>query len=351
MGNNQPDSPFPFLESPDRDISAEASGSQLLFAGGRIWNSLKLQDAYYKQSELTIQAGERDIVRNVRNTFDAVLFRKAALDIDISRLAHRNDELQDAKDLRDVGMATSLDVRQAQLNLNVAKDRMKADEAALEEARIDFNLSIGRSGDDSLLTPEGKLRECPDTDALLKNLYAKLSNDALLDIHLLSRQAESSRISYDIACGERYPTLTAVASGKSNGENTGEMYESWNMGLQLSYPLFDGNLIRAKRAEARAGMEKASETLMKTKKSISGAVATIHLKLESLAERVEMQKEAVRLSRENYNDARGHYRAGTITLTRLGEFNLSYTEARFVLAGLYYARRQVIAEALALLGD
>ena len=57
------------------------------------------------------------------------------------------------------------------------------------------------------------------------------------------------------------------------------------------------------------------------------------------------------LSRQNYEDAREQYRAGTITLTQLGDFNLGYAEARFILQRLFFSRRGLLNNTEALLED
>ena len=112
----------------------------------------------------------------------------------------------------------------------------------------------------------------------------------------------------------------------------------------------DGGLVRGKKAAAKAGMKRETENLAGVKKDMAGEIEKIDINLRSLEQRTIIQKEAVKLSGENYEDARGQYRAGTITLTRLGEFSLSYSEARFNLLGLFYLQREHFIRAKALLG-
>lgn len=347
MGDNKPESPF--FNSPDSDISAEARVSQLLFAGGRIGRSSDLGRNYYKQADLHEVSGKRDIRKQVRLSFDTFLYQKAAVDIFKDRLAQRQAEIEDARDLRDVGMVTSLDVRQAKLSSNFAQDELKAGEASYRESLINFNLAIGRSGNNELLIPKGNLEKLPDMRTILQQLQETLSKDEFLDIKSSKILAEAARISYEIAHGEYFPEVSMVSSYKSAGEKLDDMDESWNIGVQLQWNIFDGWLVRSKKASARADMQKARENLIKTKKELAGTVEKIGVNIKSLEQRISLQKEAVELSRENYEDARSQYRAGTITLTRLGEFNLSYAEARFNLLRLFFLQRELLSSAEALL--
>ena len=349
MGNNAEESPIPYLNAPDRDISAGVTGTQVLYAGGRIWRSLDLKKNYQTQADLYEKSGKRDVAKAVRSAFDNYLYQKAALDININRLSQRHDELDDAKDLKDAGMVTSLDVRQANLNLNFAKAQLQAGEAALKEALIDFNLALGRSASDEFLVPEGKLGEVPDMTDIIKKLYANVNEDAFLDSASLKTQFDAADLNLKITGGEYLPEVALMASGKSNGEKAGDMTESWRIGVQLEWNFYDGGLVRAKKASAKAQMRQARENLAKTKKELSGAVDKININIQSLEKRIAIQKEAVELSKSNYEDARSQYRAGTITHTQLGEYNLSNAEARFNLIGLYYMQSELVTSALALL--
>ncbi len=349
MGDNKAESPIPYLNSPDRNIAGEVTASQLLYAGGRIWRTLELGQNLNQQADIRETSGKRDIRKQVRMAFDAVLYQDAAIAILRDRLSQRQAELEDANDLRDAGMVTPLDVRQAKLNVNFAENELKSGEAAYQEALINFNLAIGRSGDDELLAPEGDLRNVPNLNAVLTSLDTALSEQDFLDVESAKTAAEAARLNYKIAHGQGLPEVLFVSTGKSDGEESDEMDESWTAGVQVRWNLFDGGLVRAKKASAQAEMQQATENLSRTRKGMAGEVEKIRVNIRSLEERIMLQQEAVELSQKNYEDARGHYRAGTITLTRLGEFSLSYAEARFNLLRLFFLQREQLISAEALL--
>jgi len=349
MGDNKPESPF--FASPGRNIVAEARISQLIFAGGRIWKSRDMRDNLHKQADILETSGKRDIAKQVRAAFDAVLYQQAALNILKDRVKQRRAELEDAQDLKEAGAVTSLDVRQAKLNLNFARDQLEEGEAAYQESLISFNLAIGRSGGEELLIPKGNLEKVPDLNAILNQLRESLSTDDLLDIKFVETQLDAAWLNYDIAGGEGLPEVVLAGTGKSDGERSDDMNEGWTIGFQASWNIFDGGLARAKKASAWANMKKTEESLSQTKKLLAGEIETVGVNIESLKQRISLQQEAVELSRENYEDARGHYRAGMITLTRFGEFNLSYAEARFNLLRIFFLRREQLTRAEALLEE
>ena len=354
LGTNAPDIALPFsipeLEYPDRQFAAETEFRQLLFAGGRIWKSLELEKNIYRQADQQEVLGIREIVKSVKLTFDSVLFREAMVQILMDRLKQRKEELEDARDLWEVGMVTGLDVRQADVNVKFAQEALQAGDAQKEQSLIDFNLAMGRRGTEDLLVPEGSLvDESANLGPLVVWLHERLLAEDLLDLRFSESRTEAARLDYEIAKGAYYPALEFVAGLQSEGESMDDMDESWNVGLQFEWSILDGGLIRSRASEAGSKYESAKEDLERTKKDLAGHVRKIQVDYDSLGQRAQLLREAVGLSKENYEDARSQYRAGTITLVRLGVFNLGYSEARFSLLQNYFLQRSLAVEAETLL--
>ncbi|GBE35896.1 outer membrane channel protein [bacterium BMS3Bbin07] len=340
---------FPGFETPHWLKSASIEASQVLWTGGRILRSLDLKENLYRLSEITEKSGKRDIRRQVRLAFYGVLFQRAFLDILEDRTAQREEELRDAEDLKNAGMVTSLDVRQAKLNLNNAMEELQTGEESCNRALIDFNISIGRSGREELLVPQGRLDSVRGVETRLKRLEDAFKQDILLDIRLARTDLLTSRLSYEIARRGHLPELQLVTSARSSNEYIGQMDQEWNVGIQLTWNVLDGGLVSSNKAATMAEMQVADNKLKKTRKELAGLVRDLKVSVTSVDRRIELQRESVTLSGENYEDARGQYRAGTITLTRLGELNLAYAEARFRLSRLFYLKRELMIQADALL--
>lgn len=351
MGDNadDPDLDIPGFTTPEGEVAAELTASQTLYAGGRIYNSWRLRGNLRRQADLSYQSGVRDVKIAVKSAFDTVLLQRAFLTILKDRVAQRTDELGDATDLWNAGVVTSLDVRQARLNLNFSDTELQAGEADYMASLIDFNVAIGRKGIGFLWSPEGDLATAPKSQALTTRLEEALDRETLLDLNFREALAEAGRMSYRIARGEGLPRVSLVASARTGGEEIDDRDESWSVGLRMDWSLLDGGRVNAGAAAALSDARIAENELSQTRKDISGRIEKIGINLASLEKRIALQRESVTLSRENYDDARGQYRAGTITQVRLGEFNLSYAEARFTLQRLLFLRREVVSAAESLL--
>ena len=349
LGTNAPDIPIPELEYPDKDILARAELSQILFAGGRILSSIELEKNLYVQADQQEISGIREIIKGVKSSFDIVLFQKASVDIFQDRLEQRRKELEDARNLWEAGVVIILDVRQAQSSLNFVDDRLKEAESSHRQALIDFNVALGRSGVEQLLVPEGLLEKSGDLDEMILFLKESMEREDLLDIEIRKTETEAARLNRQIIQGEYFPELRFFSAASTQGESRSDMDESWSVGLQMQWSFLDGGLTRARSAEAGAELKSARENLERTKKNLYGVVEKIAIEHEALKQRKLLQLEAVKLAEENYEDAREQYRAGTITLTDLGGFNLRFAEARFTLIQIYYLQRRLMIEAETLL--
>lgn len=341
---------FPGFETPEWLKNGSIEASQVIWAGGRIWRSLQLKKNTDHLSKMEEISGRRQIGKEVKIAFYRVLFQKAVVDILKDRVTQRREELRDAEDLRAAGMVTSLDVRQATLSLNNAVSELKTGEESYNKSLVDFNVAIGRSGKGESAVPEGKLHRAVDMKTRLDMLEKGFGRDALLDIEIAGNNLRSSRLRYEIAGGGYFPEVNIVGSASSTNETTGEMNEIYAAGIQIKWNVMDGGLVRADKAAAGAAMRIAEERARQVKKQIAALVEKLKISAGSIAERIELRRNSVSLAKENYEDAGGHYRAGTITLTRLGEFNLAYAEARFDLARLFFEELLLLVQVEALLG-
>lgn len=351
MGTNAEDPPFAFLAPPDRSVSLFLEASQILFAGGRIWDAFRLKKRLYTEADLLKDAGARNLEKEVRDAFDAVLYQQAALEIVENRLAQRLAETEDAKDLYAVGMVTSLDLRLAKMNTNISQDEKNAAIASYESALIAFNRVIGTPEEEEKQVPEGNLTALPDMSALFHQLKKKQETGALLDIAQMEARVQSAKIGHEMAKGEWFPEVVFTSRVKTEGEKMDETDESWFAGIQVQFDLYDGGEVSAGKARTLSKYRETLHAKQRTEKEITAGINTLIVNYQSLENRILLQKEAAQLAMKNYEDARGQYRAGTITLTQVGDFNLTYAEARFNLLRLYYEMRKLVTQAYALIAD
>lgn len=154
----------------------------------------------------------------------------------------------------------------------------------------------------------------------------------------LNRQIAKIRLK--MAKGEYYPKLF-LSGGNEYVINDIEDYNSWNAGVFVSWDLYTGNANSSKKKSALSAEKRAKTELEKTENDIGALIKQIGEQAKAIDYRINIQQEAVSLAAENYNDARGNYRAGTMTQTQVNEFELAYSEVRFKLQSLYFMEREL----------
>ena len=329
------------LAPPEKQISARLEASQVVWSGGRVWNSYTLRRELETLSQLQETSQKTELTKQVSLAFLTVLYQQARLAVLQDRVAQRKAELQDATDLFEAGMVTNLDVREARLNLHVAMDDLRSGESESHTALVDFNLIIGHAMETDLLFPEGGLNRPHALDEKLSQLETLLQEGRQMDLKMARHQLESSRMNLKMANGERWPTLLLVAGGEYSGEESSEMEESWSAGVRLQWNLYDGGTVSSRKAAARAELRNYQAVMNRTTRELSGTIQKLKTEVDRLDKRIQLQEKTVTLSHENYEDARGLYGQGTMTLTRMGDFNLLFAEARFNLLRLYFLENQI----------
>ncbi|MBF0240959.1 MAG: TolC family protein [Desulfamplus sp.] len=351
LGTTADDSPF--MPTPDRQMVTGLTASKLLWSGDKINQSRALKESLMGLAQIEEVSMRRELSKEVSNDFLAFLYHQARIGVLKDRLKQREDELSDATDLFEAGMVTNLDVREAKLQLHVAEDSLRSGESDLHTALVDFNLAIGESAQEpqTLLMPDGALTRPQNLNEQLLTLENLYKDKKQLDIKKANQALNISTKSLNLAKDESKPAISLVAGTEYGGEKADDFEASWSLGAQLNWNFYDGGTIDAGVASALAQKKISEASLNKTEKAISGALNKLKREVESLNKRITLQEDTVSLSHGNYEDARGLYLTGTMTLTRLGDFNLLYAEARFNLLQLYYLENIISIEIASLIGD
>jgi len=339
----------PFVPTPGRYTEATLEASQVVWAGGRIRASHGLRRRLKELAELTAISDMATLQREVSKAFVTVLYHQARLAVFQERVAQRQDEKRDAEDLFEAGMVTHLDVREATLNLHRAENDLRAGESEQRTALVDFNVILGKSAEKDLLIPQGELARAAALRDDVHRLASLYEEKKQIDLQRAAKQLESSHKHLGIVKGEMLPSLSLVGGGDYGGEKQSDFESSWFLGARVTWQLLDGGTRKADiaLAQARVNLDRAS--LNQVTRTLSGTLNKLGTEVDRLDKRIELQEKNLGLSHENYQDARAIYGAGTMTLTRMGDFNLLYAEARFNLLYLYYLENLVAMDVTALL--
>jgi len=322
-------------------FGADGSVTQYLFGFGRVVAARRNANAAIAGAEADSAAVRRDLAYRARIAVADVLLARELTAIATRRVEQRGEERTDAETRREVGIADGLDV--ADIEIRVAEA-----EAQLELARAAEVLALEALADVidvpvASLTVTGSLARPLDLAELLTTVRDGIGGGSdLARLAALRQQADA------LARGERadrLPIVYAFAGGDLRGDRVDDLDDGWSAGLRLDWRLVDGGVRNANAnaadAEARALLHQTRAVLRQRQ----AAAASLSERIDDLNRRIAIRERIQTLSRTLYDEIRSRYEAGTETLLRVNEANLTVFEAAYSVADLTHQEMILAAEA------
>ena len=341
-----PFGPFGEIETGRKnDYRGSVHADQLIWSFGKLSATRDQADANIAVALAELAIASRDAAHIARVAVTRFLLAHARHQVSQERVSQRHDELEDAKDLRQVGIVTDLDVRQASINLIRAKDQLQTIEANLKQGHLDVAAALALAPEAFLIT--GKLVRPQGVSSLISTVKDQLDQGSEIT-RLLARYEAQSAEKRNLRA-ESLPELRAVAEGSKDGDDLDNLEDAWSAGISLTWDLYSGGDRKARKAAATSRMYELQLRREELIRERQKQFKKLEIELNVLDQRIANEKEAVDLAAANYSDARDQYRAGLITLTRLGEISLAVAEARFRYVSLVNDEQTAVNELLRLL--
>ncbi|WP_340264967.1 efflux transporter outer membrane subunit [Sphingobium mellinum] len=320
------------------------------------------QDIY--TASVGISAWEVDLFGRVRNMarsaqeqyFSSVENRNAAQTALIAEvasawltLAADQDRLRIARDLANVfgqtleltrarfakGVASELEVRQAQTSYDQARSDIAAATTLVAQDQNALNLLVGTT------VPAENLPDAmPDGDVTLSNLPADLSSSLLLrrpDIAAAEHQLRAANADIGAARAAFFPTISLTAAfgtaslGLSNLFSGGS--QNWSVAPSARLPIFDFGRNQANLRYARASYDAMLATYEKSIQTGFREVADALARRGTMASQLEAQTSLRDAARIGYRLSEARFRAGVDAfLTTLDAQRTLYNAEQSLLA-------------------
>ncbi len=277
----------------------------------------------------------------------ATSYLALAADRNNLRLAQETLETQQAtykliQRTRDAGMASDLELRQAQSQVEAARvdiARYSGYVAADENA---LNLLVGATVPANLLPSE------LGGDESLTDVSAGLSSEVLLkrpDILAAEHQLKAAYANIGAARAAYFPRITLTAAvGLMSGDLTNLFTygsRTWNFAPQATVPIFDSG---ARRANVRIAEVDRDLAIAEYEKAIQAAFREVSDSLslrQTLRDQQSAQQDLVRSLEETYRLSEARYKAGID----------SYLSVLVAQRSLYAARQGLVSLRMARMGN
>ncbi len=317
--------------------SASATASQLLWDFGKQWaakDAAKFNaDAFRAAAELQ----KNNIAELVKEQYFTLLLSQRLVTVNEAALDRAEINLRSAKGFFDVGTQPKSFVTRAEVD--VANGRLNLIRAnnAVSLARVALNTAMGIAINTPTQVKDVLAYEhfATDRDALVAEALGKRP-----DYLQIKAQAEAAEATVRQTFRDFFPNLVGSGTygivgitgvpdpGSRSTHGFIDSGPEWNVGLTLSWTVFDGGGKIARYKEAKANVDAIKARVRDTELQIWQSVEQAYLNLGAAEESIGAAGKAVESAQENYDLARGRFDAGVANIIELTDAQLALTTAQ-----------------------
>ena len=285
--------------------------SQVLFAGFRIVDGIKLANINVLLAEESFRQTRHDVVSDVSTAYYNAL--KAAQLIQVNKVSLKQAELhvEQAKRLEIAGVGIKLDVVRASNQLVNTQLQLSQALNSYAKSKKSLNLNMGREIEYPIeLNPETKVPLFPINEE--KMLQDALQNRS--ELRQLRLRREMDEITTTIQSRGNWPTVsanvnynlndTAVVNSNSNNQ------QNLRYGLNMNWPVFDGLLTYARVQRAQNTVIQDQISIDQLQQSVIVEVKQALLDVQEAKERSILANDSINLADESLRIARVRYDNG-----------------------------------------
>ncbi len=320
-------------------LSGTATLSQNIYDFGRTSSQVDVTKYNLASSRSDLNTSQDAIILSVKQAYYGVLQAKRNRDVAADVLKQFQLHLDQAQGFYAVGTKAKIDVIKAEVDLSNAKLSLINAENALKLAWVTLNNAMGVP-DAPEYSIEDNLSFQPYA-ITLENATAKaFENRPDLKSVISKREAAESNVS--LQRSGYYPFLSGNAS-YTRSEITPDVEpktttsaNSWDVGVALTFPLFNGFLTRHQVAEAKSSLyvQKANEEALR--QQILLDIRQAYLNLEAAEASISTAELAAKQAKENLDLANGRYSAGVGSPIEVSDAFATYVTAQAAYTGSLY---------------
>ncbi len=302
-----------------KSTTTSLSLNQTLYDFGRTGNAVDAARSGMQASEWDLERVRQTVVLNVKEAYYALLQAERLVTVAEQTLKQANRHLAQAQAFFRAGAKPRFDVTRAEVEVNNARLGVINAKNSARVRMISLNNAMGAAPgapvaiEDVLSLPA----EVPGLEAAQAEALARRPE-------MLKAQADVAAARAQVSA-ERSGYLPFITAGGAYNWNSGtneiggaipafsgkvDLENSWNAGITLTLPLFEGGLTRARVSEARANLLVLEAQQDLFKQSVLLEVNQAYAEIESATARVEVMDASLKKARENLEIAQGRYEAG-----------------------------------------
>ena len=296
-----------------RSYTWALSASLPIFSGGQRVADLKAARAENAAADANLIQQQFAVTLTAKTTFFNVLRDGELVRVAQAQLQEAQEALDAANMRLKVGSATRSDVLRAQLSLNQAKQAVLQAQTSEASAQYALGRLVGAKepvGATAPPTPE------PQPLAVAEADLPSLVEAQAPTVVSAQAQVKSATASITAARAQYFPAarLSTGTNWLNDVASLGGGNKSWNVGLSVSLPIFNGFQREASVETANVGADNARAQLADARLNARATLEADLASLKQTAQQLSLTQEAVQVAEEDLRVQTERYRLGAGTM-------------------------------------
>ncbi len=312
--------------------SESISISKKLYDSGK--HSLQM-----KQSKEALESAKKDrettlidLAANIKTMFFKAQQAQSILQVKLETLEGYEKHLKKVESYVEVGTHPPYDITKAQVDVANARVDLISAKSTLKQALVNIANAIGMER--PIFVASYQLEELPQIDESVKLDFVKIAQDRP---EVKSSEARLRAAEYKIkeARTSLKPTVSTSAGYSWSRTHTPQDH-GWNVGLGVSWTLYDGRT-------TKASIDSAKNSYKRTKASLDNLKLNIDMEVENCindiidsVQRVKANEILVKQSKESLELAESRYDAGLGSPLEITDARVDFEKAKGNLIKAYF---------------
>ena len=305
----QPTSMFrpPTLVGPFTTFDARANLTQTIFNLGSL-RRFQASKVGVRVAETEKENIEELTAAQVARFYLEALRNRARLDAAQANLELATALADLAENQKEAGMGTGIEVTRAQVQVSNEQQRVLAAEQQYRQSLLRLLKLIGIRLDTNLTLTEN-LTNTPVQVADMQEALA-IALRSRSDLQARQKREEQANLDYRAARSDRIPSLSGFAGYGTIGSGIDSAIPTWNLGVTLELPVFDGGRVDARRAEALSRLRRERIEGQDLRRQIELEIRLAFAGLNLARKQITVAEEGLQLAQQELEQARRRYQAG-----------------------------------------
>ncbi len=315
----------PSISDPIKFYEARASLTQTVLSLSLIqkWRAAK---AGVEVAGLDAEVTKRDTMATVGLVYLETLRAKAAVEARKADVTLNQELLRLATERKSAGMATSLDVTRAKVQLENERQRLLVAENSRDRSKLNLIRAIGLPFATTLMLTDEMTMLQVTPQSVVEALEVAKENRS--ELKLQKNKERLASLTLSSIRSERIPSIQALGDVGLIGNEVSNMLTNDSVQVLMTVPIFDGGQREGRISESRSLVRQEAINTQDIQYQVTLEVRDALLTLHSSQKQVAVAEEGLSLSLTELELARERFAVGVATNIEVTDAQTSVAQAR-----------------------